>query len=825
MRTGRDRSTLGVRLVARMAFCALACILVASCAAGPRVTPESSLDYARFALRDVPPEIDLDAFEGKRIVLDPGHGGVFPGAVGENNLREADVNLGVSLYLWGMLTRAGANVYLTRTSDRGVYRGDDFDLKKDLQARAELAEKLEADLFISLHHNADVLPGKKKNSLETYFRMTDPGPSLDEARSVHRHLAISLEQDDNVILPGNFHVLRENSVTALLGEPSYISHARNAFRLGLAPMQRVEAQAYFLGIAEYFSKGVPEIEEASPVGAVRDNARPLISARIRADRGVEVDPASIKMFIDGRAVHPEFDRGASEIRYLPPKRLSNGAHTVRISLRNSNGNAASPTESEFEVAMPPAYVLLDSNFLEVRAPSAAPIRLRARVFDADLMPVADGTPVAFQVSEGMVSPNPSLTHGGEALSYFVPEERIGPREVAATAGASELTHTLALRVSEDAPEFVVLKTADAGTGLSIEGTLVSIDETLLGHTDISGYFAAASDRLDGSAIRLSRPGYEPQTLDSLGAGVVHVVAMKPVAGGVLAGGRFVIDPQLGGEEKGAMGPTGMRASDLNLDVAGHLARLLEASGAKVTLTRDSDVTVSAFRRVEIEEKFDAEWFISIGHGDAADNAGTDGEESDAGVLASVTHYPSSEPGERLAKSIARSIKDRGIAESVLLEKGTRFVLTHTGSPAVIVRGPSPAAAETEEMLRRPSAARNEAYAIYCGILENLGLRDDATGRISVTVIDDMGNTYPDAALVLDGAFHMGTAPEGEFTFSKLTPGEHRLEVHAAGRRLWDETVPVAPGVETVVVVSFSGPATLWIPAGAEPAGGVTGPLH
>ena len=152
------------------------------------------------------------------------------------------------------------------------------------------------------------------------------------------------------------------SAQASGGRSSYISHRLNAFRLGLAPMQRLEAQAYFLGIAEYFSKGVPKIEDISPVGTVSDHARPLITARIDADRGVEIDPSSITMLVDGEIVRPEFDRTTSQISYMPPRRLANGRHTVGVSLRNASGNAAPPIDGEFEVAMPPAYLLLDSNF-------------------------------------------------------------------------------------------------------------------------------------------------------------------------------------------------------------------------------------------------------------------------------------------------------------------------------------------------------------------------------------------------------------------------------------------------------------------------------
>lgn len=801
-----DRPVSSVKLMFVIALCA--CALLARCATRTHPTLEASLDYGQFVLRQLPPEIDPDALKGKRIVIDPGHGGVFPGAVGSNNLREADVNLGVSLHLWGMLAQAGAEAHLTRAGDHNVYQGNDLDLKKDLQARAELAREREADLFVSLHHNADVLPGKKKNSLETYFKMSDPGPSLDAARAIHRQLALSLKQEDNVILPGNFHVLRENPSTAVLGEPSYISHERNAFRLGLAPMQRIEAQAYFLGIAEYFSKGVPKIEEIQPRETVTGNPRPLITARVAADRGVAIDPASISMLIDGKPVNPQFDRAESRITYLPKERLGNGKHLVSISLRNVNGNAARPKKDEVAVDMPAAYVLLDSNFSTLRASIQIPIRLRARVFDADLLPVADGTPVELRVSEGIVSPGRSLTQNGEAVAYFVPDKGGAPGEVTASATASGLTHSLKLELTEDAPEFVALNVVDAESGLPVDYALVSVEGRPIGYSDRSGYFAAPRTGLGDSFITFSRHGYESRRLDIVGINGFALVKMKPIAGGVLTGTRFVLDPRLGGEEKGATGPTGLRASDLNLAVANYLAQFLEASGANVALTRESDETVSALRRVGVEEEFDAEWFVSIGHGN--DHAGKSKESDHAGRVEAI-HYPISEMGRRLAASIVLALKNHGITRDASTRPGTDFVLTHTGSPAVILFGPDPSTAAAEARLRRPGEARREAYAIYCGILENLGLSDDNTGRISVRTIDEKGDVIPDAALVLDGAFNLDTGLGGAFTFSKVMPGIHRLEVYSEGMRLWSGEVPAEPDAIVLVDVSPSGPAVVSMP--------------
>ncbi|MCL1786113.1 MAG: N-acetylmuramoyl-L-alanine amidase [Alphaproteobacteria bacterium] len=79
------------------------------------------------------------------IVIDPGHGGRDPGAIGRSGVREKDVVLAVSRKLRAALNSAGFTAHLTR----------DRDIFLNLDTRAGIAEKRKADLFISLHANAN----------------------------------------------------------------------------------------------------------------------------------------------------------------------------------------------------------------------------------------------------------------------------------------------------------------------------------------------------------------------------------------------------------------------------------------------------------------------------------------------------------------------------------------------------------------------------------------------------------------------------------------------------------------------------------------------
>jgi N-acetylmuramoyl-L-alanine amidase len=776
-------------------------LLSVGCARQVTVTRQAAVDYAQFVLREAPPEVDLTALKGKRIVIDPGHGGSFAGAIGPNNLREADVNLGVGLYLWGMLSQAGAEAILTRADDSNVYQGVDFDLKKDLQARAEFARAHNADLFVSLHHNADVLPGAKRNSLETYFKMKDFGPSLDVAQRIHKQLALSLKQPDNAVLPGNYHVLREFNGPAVLGEPSYISHIDNAFRLGLAQIQRLEAQAYFFGIAEYFSKGIPRVEEIQPVGTVSNDARPLITAQVAADRGTPIDPGSVEMLLDGAPVAAVFDQAGSEIRHLPARRLANGRHVVEVSLRNLEGNASERAQHEFDVAMPPAFILFDADFQAVSPHSRKPLRLTAKIFDADAMPVADGGAVEFKASEGIITPAIAYTEGGEAVAYLTPAGSGNVRTITASAKTGWLSHDLNIFARYEASEFFTLAVADALSEAPVAQALVSAEGRALGYTDRSGYFAASVSELQGMPITVSAPGYIQETVEFPYISLQQQIQLRPIADGALFDKKVALDPQFGGEEKGETGPTGVRASDLNLRVARYLADFLSASGAEVVLTRESDLTVTPLRRVEIAERFGANMFISIGHEGARSLSADESPARDAAAIVSrVMHYPNSADGKSLAGVLAESIGEGGIAGRALVEPASDFVLTHTSSPAVIVSLPGPSAAAVEETQRDPETARREAYALYCGILKNVGLTNEGTGRLTVRLD---GESILRALLTLDGALTIGCSGGGEFTFKSLTPGEHRIEVFANGDVSRHDAVLIKPGEITVLEVAPS----------------------
>lgn len=120
-------------------------------------------------------------FVKRRIVLDPGHGGHDPGAVGPKNLYEKDVVLDIALKLKKILMEDPLNeVFLTRERDVFI----------PLEERTALANRKDADLFVSLHANAS--PRREAKGIETYLlNWTDDEEAI---RVAARENAISLKK-------------------------------------------------------------------------------------------------------------------------------------------------------------------------------------------------------------------------------------------------------------------------------------------------------------------------------------------------------------------------------------------------------------------------------------------------------------------------------------------------------------------------------------------------------------------------------------------------------------------------------------------------------
>jgi N-acetylmuramoyl-L-alanine amidase len=175
-----------------------------------------------------------------KVVIDPGHGGPDPGAVGINGLRETDVVLDVSLQVAQILQAKGVQVLLTRTSEVDV----------DLPPRVALANNSRADLFLSIHANALSMSRPDVNGIETFYFQDGPSRRLAEAVQ-QQMLRVSPGSPDRGARPGRFFVIRRTVMPAALAEMGFVTGQLDSPRLADPAFRRRMAVAIATGLLNY----------------------------------------------------------------------------------------------------------------------------------------------------------------------------------------------------------------------------------------------------------------------------------------------------------------------------------------------------------------------------------------------------------------------------------------------------------------------------------------------------------------------------------------------------------------------------------------------
>ncbi|HXK21611.1 MAG TPA: N-acetylmuramoyl-L-alanine amidase [Myxococcota bacterium] len=134
------------------------------------------------------------------VVLDPGHGGRDPGAIGVGGVREKDVTLALARALGPRLEARGFKVVMTRDDDREL----------GLEERSALAEAARGDLFVSLHANS--APRRSVRGIETYY--------LDENHERHN---LTVAARENGVPPGDVNALQREVAKLRVSEVSPLS--------------------------------------------------------------------------------------------------------------------------------------------------------------------------------------------------------------------------------------------------------------------------------------------------------------------------------------------------------------------------------------------------------------------------------------------------------------------------------------------------------------------------------------------------------------------------------------------------------------------------
>jgi N-acetylmuramoyl-L-alanine amidase len=169
-----------------------------------------------------------------KVVVDAGHGGRDPGAIGVNGLQEKDVNLDIALKLRDELSRKGYEVTLTRADDRYISLAD----------RVAFTNAQNADLFVSIHANA-LKNSSTRGSMVLYYDDRYPQqdyPASDAMKALTPYseqlaqgVLDSLVSESGTInkglTPSAVYVVRMGTIPSILVETAFLSNATDAAML------------------------------------------------------------------------------------------------------------------------------------------------------------------------------------------------------------------------------------------------------------------------------------------------------------------------------------------------------------------------------------------------------------------------------------------------------------------------------------------------------------------------------------------------------------------------------------------------------------------
>lgn len=193
-------------------------------------------------------DVALSNVKNKIITIDPGHGGSDSGAVGPNGYTEKEGAFAISQKVASILNQSGAKVVMTRDSDVDVY-GPNASARNELQARVDVGNNANSDVFVSIHCNAFVNPAA--NGTQTfYYGSSYQGQRL--AQSIQEKMIEANGLRDRGISTCNFYVVKHSYMPAVLIETAFITNYDEEALLSDDEWQTTMAKAIAEGINEYF---------------------------------------------------------------------------------------------------------------------------------------------------------------------------------------------------------------------------------------------------------------------------------------------------------------------------------------------------------------------------------------------------------------------------------------------------------------------------------------------------------------------------------------------------------------------------------------------
>ncbi|NLF98217.1 MAG: N-acetylmuramoyl-L-alanine amidase [Candidatus Riflebacteria bacterium] len=590
----------------------------------------------------------LKPLKGISILLDPGHGGADPGAVGPTGLKESVVNLRVALYLRELLKADGAEVEMTR----------DKDIFLSLGERVAMAAKLSPDLFVSIHHNASLRPIEANRS-EIYYNAIDRGISQKIGNSMMYELAKWGFGEESIIVPAGFFVLRNNPAPSVLTEGAYISIPKIEQELKTGKSLTDQAQALRRAIRETFKEGVLRVKFIISEEPVKIDT-PFFNLIFSANRAVDKVIARI---MPERMSGFGFDRLPSvgnTYRLYNTEPLASGNYEIQLTFTGSDGSVSARTMLRLQVNLPFANSAVTpvAPFIPEGYKGRFPVRVSLR----DDMNRLNGrsVPIALSFGESSVTTGETSETGESTFYLDLNGQEKDPLQVKLIVEGETISECI-LRIQPTTKRYVLGKIIDP-VGKGISGTKVQYGAGNRTNTGPEGFFYLEYPMIYGNMkLEVTPPlGYEKSDywIRTRGEPVVlPTIKVKPVSERLL-GKRIAIMAPLSFDNliRRLVKPLMVAGAEIvRLNFPEHQNRPEYQSVLEANLAKDLDLLLSFKREI-------------------------------SGAI-EVRHYHRGGRGKLLVDALKFSLASEQPPINVKALAGSDYEISHTGVTSVVISFP------------------------------------------------------------------------------------------------------------------------------------------
>lgn len=183
----------------------------------------------------------------RTVIIDAGHGGEDPGAIGSGGTLEKDINLSIALKLQQFIEQSGGIVLMTRTDDAKM----EGSKRNDMQLRKKLRDNEDGDIFISIHLNS--FPSPRCSGAQTFYANDEKSKEL--AEKIQKNMVELLDEGNTRIAKKltDVYLLKNVNIPSVIVECGFLSNSKEEKMLSDETYQSKVAMSIYLGINEYFS--------------------------------------------------------------------------------------------------------------------------------------------------------------------------------------------------------------------------------------------------------------------------------------------------------------------------------------------------------------------------------------------------------------------------------------------------------------------------------------------------------------------------------------------------------------------------------------------